>query len=135
VEGSAVTATTAYPQSTAHGFGTRHLILTALLGAAIGSGATLLALRPDVAAAPVAPATSTSGASTTASEQYRAWYTRPSSGAIAAPGPGSVPDARGTTTAGEQYLGWYLRGTTDRSGWMSIADYYRSWFLRDAGDQ
>ena len=96
-----------------------------------------MATRPDLASAPVVPVVSDVGASTTASEQYMAWYTRASTGttATAAPGMGTAPDMDATTTAGEQYLGWYTRGSRDSSRWTSTTDYYRSWYLRDAGDQ
>jgi hypothetical protein len=126
-----VTATTAHPRTTARTFGPRHLILTGLLGAAIGAGATLAAvLAPTIAPAAATP--SDAARATSAGEQYYAWYTRPSGVGAA---PSLIPGAAGTTTAGEQYRAWYTRpGTEDRT-LERTTDYYRTWYLRDAGDE
>ena len=126
-----MTATTAYPRSTSRELGARHLILAALLGAAIGTGATVTVVQPAIPAAPAALAP-IDRATTTAGEQYRAWYTRPST--IAPPSAAPAPDARGTTTAGEQYVRWYTR-PAERAGSTSAGEQYREWFLRDDGDR
>ena len=127
-----MTATTAYPRSTGRELGARHLILAALLGAAIGTGATFTVVQPVTTPAAPAAVAPRDGATTTAGEQYLRWYTRPSTGSGASSVP--VPDARGTTTAGEQYVRWYTR-PADRAGSTSAGDQYREWFLRDDGDR
>ena len=97
------------------------LALALTFGAALGSIATLqlidradapAAIVPDVVA-PEAGATTT-----TATEQYVGWYTRPAEGAAA------------WEAATRQYVDWYTR-RDDLAGSTTATEQYVNWYLRD----
>ena len=96
------------------------LALALTVGAAIGSIATIQLIdRPETPAA-IAPDVGGSEtiATTTATEQYVSWYTRPAEGASAW--------ERETS----QYVDWYTR-SDDLAGSTTATEQYVNWFMRD----
>lgn len=114
-----MTGTTARPAGPAMTIRAAQLALALAVGAGIGSVATVQLIdQADVPAALVPEVVAPqSRATTTATEQYVGWYTRPAEGASAWERETYQyvdqyyrrADLAGSTTATEQYINWYLR--------------------------
>jgi hypothetical protein len=96
-------------------FAFRHLLTAFLMGALLATVAALTITMPRTAPAEVVTA---DRSTTTAGEQYRAWFDRPSD------------LGRPSTSASEQYVSWYLRPMA--AGSTTAMEQYLDWYLRDA---
>jgi hypothetical protein len=99
-------------------------LATGLLLAALAAGGVILgqSARSTPQAAPVQAVEPARASTTSASEQYQAWYLRP------------ALDAAGTTSASEQYESWYTRPSGELAGSTTATEQYSAWYLRAAGN-
>lgn len=114
-----MTGTTAQRMGPTNSMRALQLALALAVGAAIGSVATVQFIDGrDRPAAIVPDAIAPDGlATTTGTEQYVGWYTRPAEGASAWERETSQyvdwytrsDELAGSTTATEQYMNWYMR--------------------------
>ena len=109
-----MTAAVATSTNATRTFGTRHLVSAFVMGAVL---ATATATAMTVRSAPSADGTTpVDRSTTTATEQYRAWYGRPT----------DVEPS--STTATQQYRDWYLRPVG--AGSTTATEQYLDWYLR-----
>jgi hypothetical protein len=94
-------------------FAFRHLLTAFLLGAVLATAAALFVVMPRTLPADAA---TVARPSTTATEQYRSWFGRPTE-RVTAP-----------TSASEQYVSWYLRPMA--AGSSTATEQYLDWYLR-----